>query len=383
MWRHPSEIGPPRTASTGRTWRRSVTGRTWTSAILAGVLGALLASGLGMATGIFVHQPEPVPVPVPVASPDTTAAATTSAADPNGSWPAVANAVAPCLVGIDAGGQMGTGVVYTAFQDSTYILTAADVVSDDHRVGVLWENGTRQRGSVIGSDPVSGIAVVRVSGAGHPIPVFGSAADLQVASGVLAVAARSTGPASVAPGNLSGLDTELQSPGGYDLQGMLAITGLTVAPPADGGALVDRAGEVVGIDTDLTSVAASMQGVAFAVPIDTAERVATEIIAGRKPVDPWIGVLDATDLSTTTAAQLHIAGGAAIDSVAADSPAYRSGLRSGDIVTSFDGQQVTSAGQLVSVLAAARTDQPTTIAYLDRAHLHRARITVEGAPGPG
>jgi putative serine protease PepD len=381
LWRHPSEIGPRPAAASGATWRRSTAGHSWTSVLAAGVIGALLASGVGMATGIFSHRPLPVRVPVP--TPETTAAATTSAADPNGGWPAVANAIAPSLVGIDAGGQMGTGVVYTAFQDSTYILTASDVVSGDHSVDVVWEDGAHQRGSVVGSDPVSGIAVLSVAGAGHPTPVFGSAADLQVASGVLAVAARSTGPASVAPGNLSGLDTELKSPGGYDLEGMLAITGLTVPPPADGGALVDRAGEVVGIDTDLTSVSVSMQDIAFAVPIDTAERVADEIIAGEEPTDPWIGVLDATDLSTTTASQLHIAGGAAIGSVAAGSPAYRAGIRAGDIVTSFDGQQVTSAGELVRVLATARTGERTTVSYVGRGRLHRAAITVESARGPG
>lgn len=381
LWRHPSEIGPATVATSRSTWRRAPAGHTWTAVLAAGVIGALLASGLGMATGMFVRRPVPVRVPVP--TPDTTAAATTSAANPNGGWPAVANAIAPSLVGIDTGGQMGTGVVYTAFQDNTYILTAADVVSGAHTVGVVWEDGTHQRGSVVGSDPVSGIAVLRVAGAGHPTPVFGSAADLQIASDVLAVAARSTGPASVAPGNLSGLDTELQSPGGYDLEGMLAITGLAVPPPADGGALVDRAGEVVGIDTDLTSVAASMQDVAFSVPIDTAERVATEIITGQKPTDPWIGVIDATDLSPTTAAQLHIAGGAAINSVATNSPAYRAGIRAGDIVTGFDGQQVTSAGQLVSALAAARTGERTTVSYMGRGHLHRSALTVERASGPG
>ncbi len=381
LWRHPSEIGATTAARAASAWRRSPTSHAWTAAIVAGVLGALLASGVGMATGIFVHQPVTVGVPVP--SPDTTAATTTAAADPNGSWPAVANAVAPSLVGIDAGGQMGSGVVYTAFQDNTYILTSADVVSGAHKIAVVWEDGTRQRGSVVGSDPVSGIAVVRVAGAGHPTPVFGSAADLQIASGVLAVAARSTGPASVAPGNLSGLDTELQSPGGYTLQGMMAVSGLTVAPPADGGALVDRSGEVVGINTDLTSVDTNMQGVAFVVPIDTAERVASELIAGQKPTDPWIGVLDATDLSTTTSAQLRIAGGAAVGSVATHSPAARAGLRAGDIVTSFDGQQVTSAGQLIGILAAARPDQRTTVSYLDRGRLHRAPITVGNLSGPG
>ncbi len=380
LWRHPSEVGATSSAAAS-TWRRSSPGHAWTTALVAGVLGALLASGVGMAAGVFARHDVAVRVPVP--TPGTSVAATTAAADPNGSWPAVANAVAPSLVGIEAGGQMGSGVVYTAFQDNTYVITSADVVGDGHQVGVVWENGAREKGHVVGADPATGIAVVEVAGAGHPTPVFGSAADLQIASGVLALGARSTGPASVAPGNLSGIDTSLQSPGGYTLQGMMAISGLTVSPPADGGALVDSAGEVVGIDTDLTSVDTSMQGLAFAVPIDTAERIAAEMVAGETPTDPWIGVSGATDLSTTTSAQLHVTGGAAVDAVSPGSPAARAGLRVGDIVTGFEGQQVVSAGALIAILASSRPGERTTLSYLDpNGRRQRAQLTV-GALGGG
>ncbi|MST34229.1 hypothetical protein GHK86_16055, partial [Acidimicrobiaceae bacterium USS-CC1] len=164
---------------------------------------------------------------------------------------------------------------------------------------------------------------MRVAGAGHhPPAVFGTAANLQIASAVLAVAARSAGPASAA-GNLSLVGAELQTAGGYTLQGMMGISGLTVPASADGGALVDQGGEVVGITTDLTSVDSSMQGVAFAVPIDTAEHVAVQLLAGQKPADPWIGIQDATDVSTMTASQDGIAGGAEVGAVAPGSPAAR------------------------------------------------------------
>lgn len=374
LWRHPSEVGASAAERAASAWRRPSGARVWTVALVAGVFGAILASGVGLATGMFVQRTVTVPVPLPVK--DTSAATTTAAQEATPSWATVANEVAPSVVGITAGGQAGSGIVYTASQGTSYILTAADVVSGVRKVGIVWDDGTRQPGYVVGTDPVSGVAVVRVQGAGHPPATFGTAANLQIASGVLAVAGRNTGAASVAPGNLSGLDTELQAPDNYTLQGMMAVTGLTVPASADGGALVDQNAEVVGINTDLTSVDSSMQGVAFAVPIDTARDVANQLLAGRKPVDPWIGVQDATDVSPMTASERGISGGAMIGSVAPGSPAARAGLHAGDIVTAFDGQQVTSAGALISALATCRPDDHAHISYLDGPRLHRASLTV-------
>lgn len=376
LWRHPSEVGASAAERAASVWRRSPGARVWTVALVAGVFGAILASGVGLATGLFVQHTVTVPVPLPARS--TSAATTTSAQEPANSWPAIANEVAPSVVGITAGGQTASGVIYEAYQDSTYVITAADVVAGSRRVGILWDNGTRGRGYVVGADPASGVAVVRVAGAGHhPPAVFGTAANLQIASAVLAVAARSAGPASAA-GNLSLVGAELQTAGGYTLQGMMGISGLTVPASADGGALVDQGGEVVGITTDLTSVDSSMQGVAFAVPIDTAEHVAVQLLAGQKPADPWIGIQDATDVSTMTASQDGIAGGAEVGAVAPGSPAARAGLQAGDIVTAFDGEHVTSAGSLISLLAGCRPHDRTTISYLDGTRLHRARLTVGG-----
>ncbi len=379
LWRHPSEVGSHGATRSALAWRRNRGARLWSVAVVSGVLGAVLASGVGLATGLLVQRPVRIPYPVPSAG---TSVATTVAQQASYTWPAVANAVAPSLVGIRANGQNGSGIVYTATHGESYIVTAADVVSGTRTVRVVWDDGVGEIGHVVGTDPVSGIALVAAAGAGHPPAVFGSAANLQIASDVLAVAARSTGPVSVAPGNLSGLDAELQSPGGYTLQGMMAVGGLTVPSAADGGALVDQYGEVVGVVTDLTSVNSSMQGMGFAVPIDTAEHVAAQLLAGKVPTHPWIGVQNATDVSSLTASQLGIAGGAEVGSVAPGSPAARAGLRAGDIVTAFDGRQVSSAGALISLLASCRTPDHTRISFSSGRRRHRAPITVESFGGP-
>ncbi|MHB1928930.1 MAG: S1C family serine protease [Acidimicrobiales bacterium] len=374
LWRHPSEVGagPARAVASIRNASMS---RTWTAALVAGVLGAVLASGVGLATGMFLGHTVVVSVPTPTPN---TADVTESTSYASGGWPAIANDLEPSLVGIAAGGAIASGIVFTAAAGSSYLITAADAVSGG-RITAIFDDGSRERAYLVGADVATGIAVLRVAGTYMP-PVFGSASDLQVADNVLMVGASSAG-GSYANGAMSSLDSVLNTAGGYTLHGMMAVSDATVPASANGGAVVDQGGAVVGVDTDLTSVDSTMQGMAFAIPIDTAEQVANNLIEGRAPAHPWIGIEGATDLPTMTASQLGVMGGAEVGAVAPGSPAARAGLQPGDIVTAFAGRRVTSSGVLVSLLAGCRPAQRRTISYLAGGHTHRTTLTVGALPG--
>lgn len=368
LWRHPSEVGEPRPSGAPRV--RVARPRTWMVACVAGVIGAVLASGIGVAAGFFPRRTIVDPVPVP----NTLVATSSDVAQQVavGDWPAIANNLAPSLVTITNGGQTASGVIYAPsnMTNSSYVITAADAVNNNGRIEVTFENGTRSQATLVGLDPVSGIALLNVGGSGLAIPTFGSARDLAVADQVLVVGAR-TSDAPTVPATLSGIDEQMQTAGGYILDGMLAVDGVTVPASSDGGALVDAGGAVVGIDTDLVSAAADQQDMAFAVPIDTVEAVANELLAGRHPTHPWIGIEDATDVSTITASSLNIQGGAEIGAVQPGSPVALAGITAGDILTRFDGRPVTSSGMLVSLLAQSQPDARTSVTYLsagDRPH---------------
>ncbi len=377
LWRHPSEVG----ASAPRRVpgiRGGVINRNWAVAFAAALLGALLASGVGMATGLFLQHTviETVPTPSPNSLNVTESTSFTTA-----NWQPIANDLAPSLAAITAGGNVASAVVFTAAGGWSYLITAADAVTGTGRIVAIFGDGTREPAYLVGSDWATGIAVLRVAGT-RPLPVFGSASDLQVADNVLVAGAAGAGASAIAaPGTMSSVDTVLNTAAGYTLHGVMAVSDATVPASANGGALVNSAGTVVGINTDLTSVDPSMQGMAFAIPIDTAEQVANNLLEGQPPAHPWIGIEGATDLSTASASQFGVPGGAVVVTVAPHSPVSRAGLEPGDIVTAFAGQRVASSGRLVSLLAGCLPGQRRTISYLDAGHLHRASIVVGTLPG--
>jgi len=388
LWRHPSEVGasaPGRPVLQRRSTWPTNRGRPLGVALFAGTLGALLAIGVGMATGLVGHRTVLDPVPVP--TPDTAALAVSSPGDGVGNWAEIADTLAPSLVSVQtttAGGEvLSSGVLYTAGNGRTYVLTAADAPADADSMKVQFENGETEVAHLVGSDPLTQIALLWVAGVHRSFPTLGSVATVQVADPVLALGARTAGATPVAAGEVTGLDQQLELAGGSSLDGMLAISGLEVPPSADGGALVDAAGAVIGIDTDLTSVNPADQGVAYAVPIDVAARVADQLLDGRPPTHPWIGIDDATDLSTAVATELGIPGGAEVGAVASDSPAARDGLVPGDVVTGFAGHDVPSSGVLVMLLAAARPGEHTTITYLAGHRRTTVPITVAAEPAGG
>ena len=116
---------------------------------------------------------------------------------------------------------------------------------------------------------------------------------------------------------------------------------------------MDQAGQVVGITVGLDPADPTDQDLIFAVPIDEAVNVTEEILGGQQLTHPWLGISNTVDLTPTVAQELGLPGGARPQSVAPNSPASRIGLTPRDIITSFDGHQVTSAGALTRCLPSA------------------------------
>jgi putative serine protease PepD len=389
LWRHPSEVGGhgDRAGSAGRrgTVRSSSrTGRrSWALALSAGTLGAVLALGVSTATGLVGGRTVIETVHIP--TPNTTAVVTDDSAMSVGNWAAIANALAPSVVGIRVPTPSGTaessGVVYATGDHDSYVITAADVVSGAP-ITVVFSNGFSEMARLVGLDPTSGIALLATAGVHGAVPPVGSVSDVQVADPVLAVGARNDGATPVAIGSISGVDQVLAASGGDTFYGMLSVSGVDLPAADDGGALVDAQGEVVGIATDLTP-AAPTAGTGYAVPIDTAERVADELLAGTAPSHPWIGVDDATDLPSATAQALGVSGGAEVGEVAPGSPAAAAGLRAGDVITRFGGQPVSSSGALVMLLAHAQTDRRVELSYVAAGRTRTVAVTVGTVPPSG
>lgn len=392
LWRHPSEIGASLSASLDATRDfdaghgfngpgSEVGGilhlspvRTWTVAVVAGLVGALLASGVTMATGNFGARSTPGADVTQLATPDTVALSVPApSAAPAPNWPAVESAIAASMVAVLASnGSSGSGVLFASGPGRSYILTSNDLVTG--HIEVTFNDGQQEPARLVSADPTSGLAILSVAGDQRALPAFGSVANLRVAEPVLAVSGGEPQGAPPSPLSVSSVDTATVASDDQTLVGMLAVTGSTVTD--EGGALVDASGKVVGITTSVTATAPDQQGTSYAIPIDVAAHVARQMLDHARVTHPYLGVLQAADLSSITARQLGVRGGAVVDTVAPGSPAARAGLSTEDVITGMDGKAVTSAGSLVYALWHCRPGSSVTISYLHQGTTKPVSITL-------
>lgn len=389
LWRHPSEapsgaspLGFTGLASPPRIFRSPVT-KTWSVAVVAGVVGAIIASGVGVCIGNFDRRTTVVQAVARMVTPTSMALSAASSTSPN--WPAMADRVAPSVVAITATGstgkQTGSGVLYVGSQGRSYILTSASLIGDGE-IRVTFDDSQNEYASVVGIDAQTGLAVVSVAGSARTFPTFGFEAGLAVAEPVLGVGARSpvAGGSPVMAGSISGLNQAIDIGDNATMENLVAVTNPSPAAGTPGGAMIDPQGAVFGIAAAVNSPDAGAVGQAYVIPMDIAQHVASQILAGQRVTHPWLGTVDTTDLSTATAQRLQLGGGALVTDVTPGSPAQRAGLTPSDIIIGFDGQAVRSTGRLIHLVTDSRPGQLATISYLHNGATSTATVTLGETP---
>jgi S1-C subfamily serine protease len=379
LWRHPSELGAfgltagaVATSADDRTDRPS----TWAVVLVAGLAGAVLASGLIALTGSLSSRVVERPVVEKVAiSPIVSAPMISS----DHGVQAVARRLSPAIVRLDVarGGKQtaGSGVL---FRDDGMLLTSANVVEDADRIDVRLADGRRFEGTVVGVDDPTDVAVVDVDASNLPVAVLGSTKDLAVGAPAMAIGSPlgAEGGTAISTGVISALGRTAQAEDGTALHGLLQ-TDAPIAAGSTGGALVDTAGSVVGI---VSSVAAQVAGrFGFATPIDLAHRVALQLISHGKVVMGWLGV-EATDLSADQATQIGVPGGAKVRGVTSHSPAERAGLTRDDVITEVDGKPVSSMPGLMVELREHEPGDEVTVGYWRDGTQDQADVTLAEHP---
>ncbi|BAY18577.1 peptidase S1 and S6 chymotrypsin/Hap [Anabaenopsis circularis NIES-21] len=250
--------------------------------------------------------------------------------------------------------QRGIGSGFITSADGI-ILTNAHVVADADNVSVVLKDGRSLQGKVVGVDRVTDVAVVRIKGTGLPTVKFGNSDNLL------------PGQWAIAIGNPLGLDNTVT-------QGIISATQRSVAdlgvptervdfiqtdaainPGNSGGPLLNAQGEVIGMNTAIIQGA---QGLGFAIPIKTAQRIANELIVKGRVDHPYVGIqmgeltpdLRSKINQSDTGLKVNQDTGVIILGVASNSPAARAGLRPGDIIDSINGvaiQDIRQVQQLV------------------------------------
>ena len=268
----------------------------------------------------------------------------------------IAQRVAPSVVSVHiyeqdslAPSSMGSGVVLT--QDG-YIITNAPVVEGASGINVLFADGTEMDARIIGVDEKTDLAVIKVAGEGLVPAEFGDSGALAVGERAVAIGnAAGQFDGTVTQGVISGLDREVTvTVGGRDVTMSLIQTDAAINPGNSGGALVNRFGQVVGINSARMN-SAFFEGICFAIPTRTAQPVVENLIAYGYVRDR--GVLGVTVIALTGVngpPNGLPAQGLYISEIAANSDLVRSDVTVGDIILEADGQVMETAADLSAVV---------------------------------
>ena len=233
---------------------------------------------------------------------------------------------------------LGSGII---FDSNGGILTNHHIVEDADRVEVVTANGKKFHGEVLGSDAMSDVAVVQVDGEGLPTVKLGDSDKLVV--GQIAIAIGNPygfllpGPTATV-GVISALKRHIHVEG--HMYEDLVQTDAAINPGNSGGPLVDSTGSVIGVNTANIPFA---QGIGFAIPINTARRIAKEIIQQGRVVRPYLGISGLTlNRDIAESYDLLHEEGVLVVKVGRGSPAYRSGVSAGDIILEADSKPLKS-----------------------------------------
>ncbi|TBR25473.1 trypsin-like serine protease [bacterium] len=293
-----------------------------------------------------------------------------------------AETVTPSVVHIEVrrrgarGGALGSGFVFTA---NGYILTNSHVVHGADAVTVSLADGRRFPGELVGDDPHTDLAVVRVHADGLVPAALGDSAALRPGQLAVAIGSPLGFQTTVTAGVVSALGRSLRSESGRQIDGVIQ-TDAALNPGNSGGPLVDSRGRVVGVNT---AVIAGTQGICFAVPVNTAKFVAGELIRDGRVRRAYLG-LGGQDvrLAPLAARRMGLDQDRAllVTEVAPGTPADVAGFEPGDLVTSYGGEEVRGVDDLHRALTAAAVGRRTRVGVLrDGRRLELAVVPAEAS----
>lgn len=252
---------------------------------------------------------------------------------------------------------LGSGVIVSP---EGYLITNHHVVEGADEIEVLLADGRQAQARLVGTDPETDVAVLKIDLPKLPAVVFGNSDDLQVGDLVLAIGNPFGVGQTVTGGIVSALGRNRL---GLNTFENFIQTDAAINPGNSGGALVDSAGNLVGINTAIFSRSGGNLGIGFAIPAATARSVMESLIKDGRVVRGWIGV-EPRDLTPDLADSLRlpVRSGVLITGVLQDGPAGSGGIRPGDVVTKIGGKAVANTAELLNVVAALAPGSDTPIA---------------------
>ncbi len=237
---------------------------------------------------------------------------------------------------------IGSGVIFDA---RGYVLTNNHVVEGAQQIRVTLPDGRAFPGKLVGADPLTDLAVIKIDGRDLPAARLGDSSKLEVGETVIAIGnplGLEGGP-TVTVGVVSAIARSIEEPGGAGLYDLVQ-TDAAINPGNSGGPLVRMAGDVIGINTAIIQQA---QGIGFAISINSAKPIVQELLAHGRVVRPFIGIVPVSVTPQIASAyDLPVDHGVLVARLDPRGPAARAGMRAGDIVVAVAGHPVKSLGEL-------------------------------------
>ena len=332
--------------------------------LLSGFLGAVLALAAVAGIGGFDLSEEPTTTTTTnvveqasaAVAPPSGGTTTLRLREANVDAVLVGEVVIPSTVSVQVGQEGPTGFIRRGSGSGVVFDTEGHIITNDHVVSgspdyqVVFADGRVYQATLIGTDPVTDLAVLKID-ADNLVPIeLGSSDELSVGDPTVAVGnplGLEGGP-SLTVGVLSAFERQVQTSVSDVLHGMLQ-TDAPITQGSSGGALVDETGRLIGITTAVGVSEIGVEGIGFATPVEIVERVVAELIANGQAGTAFLGITGGTSFDTADDGAL-VPAGVEVGSVEPTGAAAAAGLQAGDLIISFDGVELETMEDLIVLL---------------------------------
>ena len=270
---------------------------------------------------------------------------------------------------------VGSGVVA---RDGGYILTNNHVVAEAERLTVIMDDGHRYDATVVGKDPATDLAVIKIDAKNLKVAEFGTSQNLRVGQWVIAVGNPFQLLHSVTAGIISATGRSAVGLAAYE---DFIQTDASINPGNSGGALADLDGKVIGINTAIASTTGVGAGVGFAIPIDMAKSIMTELIEEGGVTRGYLAILpqDITE-ELQQALKLPSREGALVGGVTPGGPGDKGGIKRGDVVVEFEGKKIRNSNELRAEVARADPKKKADVVVIRDGKRKTLKVTLGERP---
>ncbi|SFC99692.1 serine protease Do [Thiohalospira halophila DSM 15071] len=269
---------------------------------------------------------------------------------------------------------LGSGFIISA---DGYVLTNHHVIAEAESIRVRMSDRSEYEAEVVGSDPRSDIALLKVDAEGLPTVEMDDSGTVEVGEWVMAIGTPFGFEHSVSVGVVSALGRSLPN----DAYVPFIQTDVAINPGNSGGPLFNLDGEVIGINSQIYSRTGGYQGVSFAIPADVAMEVVRDLREDGRVTRGWLGVLvQDVDRELAESFGMEQAAGALVAQVVPEGPAAEAGLKPGDVITEFNGEPLPESGSLPPLVGRSAPDEEATLTVLRNGEEREIEVTLGELP---